>query len=110
MLFRSNRPGAKKNDGQEPDWFGVELWGEQAQAFADACHKGDLVDVTGRVRSERWQDKTTGEDRSQLVIAVETWSPVGQAAPVNAPVASSSPPAGKPPVFISRNIDDEVPF
>jgi hypothetical protein len=57
-----NKPGAKKDDGQEPDGFKLELWNQQAQAFADAAHKGDLVDVSGRVKTEAWTDRTTGEE------------------------------------------------
>jgi hypothetical protein len=49
-----NKPGAKRDDGQEPDGFKLEIWGEKAQAFTDATRKGDLVDVTGRVKSESW--------------------------------------------------------
>jgi single-strand DNA-binding protein len=73
-----NKPGAKKDDGQEPDGFKVEIWGEKAQGFADAAKKGDLVDVTGRVKSETWTDRNTGEERSGVTISVEEWSLPGQ--------------------------------
>lgn len=105
------RPGAKKNDGQQPDWFGLELWGEQAQAFADALHKGDLVDVTGRVKSESWQDKSSGEQRSQLVITAEQWSPVGGNAPFQAPTPQAKKAqTAAAPVWESSADTDEVPF
>jgi single-strand DNA-binding protein len=68
-----NKPGAKRDDGQEPDWFKLELWGDQAQAFADSCTKGSLVDVTGRVKTETWKDRTTGEERRALTVQVENW-------------------------------------
>jgi single-strand DNA-binding protein len=102
-----NRPGAKRDDGLEPDWFKLELWGDQAMAFADGARKGQLVDVIGRVKSECWADRTTGEERTQLVIQVESWSPVG--APAPAPAAAAPPPtsAAQPPVWVSR---DDIPF
>jgi single-strand DNA-binding protein len=68
-----NKPGAKRDDGQQPDGFKLEIWGERAQAFADAAKKGDMVDVTGRVKSETWTDRT-GEQRTGLVIQVEVFS------------------------------------
>jgi len=68
-----NKPGAKRDDGQQPDGFKLEIWFEKAQAFADAARKGDLVDVTGRIKSESWTD-CTGEDRTGLVIVVEEFS------------------------------------
>lgn len=86
-----NKPSAKRDDGQEPDGFKLELWGEKAQAFTDATRKGDLVDVTGRVKSETWTDRNTGEQRSVPVILVEHWALAGQprqAAPAAAPAAS----------------------
>jgi single-strand DNA-binding protein len=110
-----NKPGAKRDDGQEPDGFKVEIWGEKAQAFADAAKKGDLVDVTGRVKSETWTDRTTGEQRSGLVINVEEWALSGQprpAAPAAAPTARPAAPAA-PPVWGSSAGDDfdmEIPF
>lgn len=73
-----NKPGAKRDDGQEPDGFKLEIWGEKAQAFIDATRKGDLVDVTGRVKSETWNDRATGEQRTGLVVIVEQWALAGQ--------------------------------
>jgi single-strand DNA-binding protein len=88
-----NKPGAKRDDGQDPDGFTLELWGEKAQAFTDATRKGDLVDVTGRVKSETWTDRNTGEQRSVPGILVEHWALAGQprqAAPAKAAAPAAS--------------------
>jgi single-strand DNA-binding protein len=87
-----NKPGAKRDDGQQPDGFKLEIWGERAQAFADAAKKGDMVDVTGRVKSETWTDRT-GEQRTGLVIQVEVFSvrPRQGAAPAAAPAPAPAP-------------------
>lgn len=85
-----NRPGAKKDDGQAPDWLKVEIWGQQGQAFADACKKGQLIDVAGRVKTERWTDRNTCEEKVQLCVTAESWAlvtPPGQA-PAPAPAAA----------------------
>ncbi len=109
-----NKPGAKRDDGQEPDGFKLELWGEKAQAFTDACRKGDLVDVTGRVKSESWNDRTTGEQRTGLVILVEEWALAGQPRTPAAPAAAKPAPApAAPPVWNSAfdlDDDEEAPF
>ena len=107
-----NQPDAKKDDGKEPDWLKLEVWGaEEAHAFADAMRKGSLVDVTGRVKSETWQDKNTGEARTQTVIRVESWSPVGQQQAA-APKPAAAAPAAKPATWESSAIDDndDIPF
>jgi single-strand DNA-binding protein len=92
-----NKPGAKRDDGQQPDGFKLEIWFEKAQAFADAARKGDMVDVTGRVKSESWTDRNTGEQRTGLVIAVEVFSvqPRQAAAPAAAAAAPAPAPAAR---------------
>lgn len=75
-----NQPGARRDDGSEPDGFKLEIWGERAQEFADTCAKGALVDVTGRVRTETRTD-SNGQEREQQVIRIEQWAllrPAGQ--------------------------------
>jgi hypothetical protein len=70
------------------------------------------VDVTGRVKSETWNDRTTGEQRSGLVVLVEQWALAGQprqAAPQQqaAPAKAAAPQ----PAWNSGPIsDEEVPF
>jgi single-strand DNA-binding protein len=106
-----NKPGAKRDDGQEPDGFKLEIWGEKAQAFTDAAHKGDLVDVTGRVKSETWKDRNTGEERTGLVILVEEWALAGQ--PRTPAAAAPAPAPAAAPVWNSAfdlDDDEEAPF
>lgn len=110
-----NRPGAKKDDGQEPDWFKVEIWGDKAQAFADACRKGQLVDVTGRVKIEQWPDRQTGQTRTQLVITADDWKQVGANAPAPAAPAAVHAPARAATTDWTSSwngsiTDEEVPF
>jgi single-strand DNA-binding protein len=103
-----NRPGAKRDDGQEPDGFKLELWNELALSFVDAHRKGDLCDVSGRVKSESWQDRTSGETRTGLVVMVEEWTPMGDTEPAR-PAAPTAP--AQPTAWASSNDDDEeVPF
>jgi single-strand DNA-binding protein len=121
-----NKPGAKKDDGQEPDWFKVEIWGEAASQFADQCKKGALIDVTGRVKTDRWTDRNTGEQKTQLVVTAEMWSIVPTQAKPAPSAASVSPPApvAAPPAVVQQaaqqvatafngavsTIEDDLPF
>lgn len=101
-----NPVGAKRDDGTQPDWFNLELWGEQAEAFANQFHKGDMVLVVGRVKIDRWSDRT-GEVKMRPVVVVDafrdgslesTAAALGQlqaAAPAPAPAAA--PPAAPAP-------------
>ena len=114
-----NKPGQKRDDGQKPYSFKLAVWGEQAQGFADAARKGDLVDVDGRVKTETWNDRTTGEERRGVVLTVESFEVLarpgqGQQAPTPAPQARpAAAPASKPAwglAPLGAPDDDGVPF
>ena len=83
-----NKPGAKRDDGQAPDWFTVEVWGEDAQKFADQVQKGDRIVVSGRVKTNKWTSKT-GEDRTDLIVTAEAWRKMDQSV-APAPVAAKA--------------------
>lgn len=96
-----------RDDGKQPDWFKLEVWGEAAQDFANQCKKGQLVDVAGRIRPETWTDRNSGEERHQLVIRVQDWSLVAVTTPAAKPAAA--PATAPAPSFDDTN-DDEIPF
>ena len=64
------------NDGYVQDdsasfWKDVTLWGERAERAASHLVKGARIHVVGNMRGEKWQDKTTGEDRYSDSIVAE---------------------------------------
>jgi single-strand DNA-binding protein len=105
-----NKPGQKRDDGQKPYSFKLEIWNDKAQQFVDAAGKGDLIDVEGRVKTETWDDRTTGEKRHALVLSVEAWevlakpgqqqqaAPAQQSAPAQSWIGNDAPS------------DEDVPF
>ena len=56
--------GLKRDD--EPEWFKLEIWGKTAQVAADYVRKGSLIGVVGRIKTERWTDRTTGEEKKKI--------------------------------------------
>jgi single-strand DNA-binding protein len=107
-----NKPGAKKNDGQEPDGFKLELWNKSAQAFADAAHKGDMVEVSGRVKTERWTDRTTGEERCGLTVMVDRFDVIPRQQPQDQGQPAAPAPATRPAAQPAAGgfDDDSLPF
>lgn len=80
--FRSFESGSMKcnltlavrrpsRNSDEPDWFNLELWGNEARVAADWVHKGTLIGVQGSLKIETWSDRVTGKSRSRPVIRVE---------------------------------------
>ena len=93
-----NQMGGRQG-GQDPppDWFTVEVWGDKAQGFVDQFHKGDLIEVAGRVKSSRWTDRQ-GVERVDLIVVTDVYRMVaqGQGAPAAAPAQTAPAPAAAP--------------
>ena len=68
-----NKPGRD----EPPDWFNIEIWGKQAQVAADYVRKGSLVGIVGRMTSEQWSDRSTGEVRSKPLVKAERLALLG---------------------------------
>ena len=58
----------RRDDG--PDWFNLAIWGKQAEVAADYVRKGSQLGIIGSLAEERWTDRTSGEERSKLVVRV----------------------------------------
>lgn len=68
---RKSADGASWEDA-EPNVYRVQVWGGAAENVLESCAKGDRVVVTGRIVTDRWTDKQTGEARTgQHVTADE---------------------------------------
>ncbi|MGG6295158.1 single-stranded DNA-binding protein [Leptolyngbya sp. AN02str] len=61
----------RTRNSDEPDWFNLEIWGKTAQIAADYVRKGSLIGVTGSLKFDYWQDRSTGVERSKPVIRVD---------------------------------------
>ncbi|MEG4800543.1 single-stranded DNA-binding protein [Microcoleus sp. ARI1-B5] len=61
----------RSTKSDEPDWFTLEIWGKTAQVAADYVRKGAQIGVTGSLKFDRWQDRSTGANRSMPVIKVD---------------------------------------
>jgi single-strand DNA-binding protein len=55
----------------QPDWFNLELWGKTAEVAANYVRKGSLIGISGALKFESWQDRSTGTNRTKPVIRVE---------------------------------------
>ena len=85
----------------DADWFSLQIWGKTAQIAADYVRKGSQIAVTGRMTSEQWTDRNTGEKRSKPVVIVDRLTLLGskqdreggESAPAPIPAGSASPAA-----------------
>jgi single-strand DNA-binding protein len=112
-----NRLGVKRDDpnAPPPDWYKAEFWGPDAEEVTNAISKGDLLQVTGRIRSETWTDGN-GVARTDVLIRVEDWAQVVNGRPVYRDVAQveqeAEGPVQRPAAVAAGGFDAgaDVPF
>jgi single-strand DNA-binding protein len=56
---------------EETEWHEVEVWGKQAEQCGEYLSKGRQVYVEGRLKTDKWQDKQTGQDRYRVKIVAD---------------------------------------
>ncbi len=52
-------------------WLTCSAWDRQAEAAVKLLRKGARVKIEGRLREETWQDKASGEMKSEFRLAVD---------------------------------------
>jgi single-strand DNA-binding protein len=67
--------GIQEGKDKDGNWINnaidCEAWGKSAELITDRLKKGDSVFVTGAVRRQEWNDKTTGDKRSKHVLSIQ---------------------------------------
>lgn len=64
----------KTQSGEQRDealFVDVDVWGKQADFCRDYLRRGSPVLIEGRLRMDSWEDKTTGQQRSKLLVVAE---------------------------------------
>lgn len=93
-----------KNTGEnvtETEWHNITFFGKQADFVAEYLQKGALVYVEGKLNTQKYQDKNTGQDRYSTKILAEKVQSLSQK-----PKDESAKPVTKDSTFI----DDDIPF
>lgn len=71
----------KRRDGsmiEEATFIDAAMFGPRARSFAEHHRRGDHAAISrGRLKTDRWMDGKTGEERSKLVVVVEDWEFAG---------------------------------
>lgn len=61
---------------EQTEWHRVIVFGKQAETVQQYCHKGALLYIEGRIRTNKWQDKE-GNDRYTTEIMASSVQMVG---------------------------------
>lgn len=90
----------KNDEEHKADWIKVEVWFDQAMSLVDTFKKGDEILVSGRVTTNSWDDKNTGEKRYEVICKAFKFEKIER----QSPNAKSTEWTKFPPS------EEEVPF
>jgi single-strand DNA-binding protein len=62
---------------EETTFVDVTLWGRTAEIAGEYLAKGRQVLIEGRLRTDSWDDKETGQKRSKLKVVCENMTMLG---------------------------------
>lgn len=103
----------KDDGGQEREevvFIDCEAWAKAGEIIAKYVSKGSPLYVSGRLKLDQWEDKTTKEKRSKIKVVVENFQFLGgdrkdgDAPRSTAPAPQHANPAPR------TDIDEDVPF
>ncbi len=96
LRIATSRSWNDKQSGQrreETEWHDVEVWGKQAEQCGEYLSKGRMVYVEGRLKTDKWQDKQTGQDRYKVKVVADAVRFLGGRGTGRAPGEEAVPPA-----------------
>ncbi|SPE34914.1 Single-stranded DNA-binding protein [Burkholderiales bacterium] len=116
-----------KNTGEkreETEWHRVAFFGRLAEIAGEYLRKGSQVYIEGRLRTRKWQDKESGQDRYSTEIVADVMQMLGSRQGGAVPADDDAPPArsGAPRAGAAKSaakepagggvadLDDDIPF
>ena len=104
---------------EEVTFIDIDAFGRQAEVIGQYCKKGKPLMIEGRLKYEQWDDKQTNQQRSKLLVVLESFQFLGdgnraggEGAPAGAPAARRPAATTEAPAPDSEGppLDDDVPF
>lgn len=76
MVAQDRRMNQQTKEWEDGDvlWMDVTCFKQLAENVVESITKGDQVVVTGRIRTEEWDDRETGQKRSKVSMVADTVS------------------------------------
>ena len=91
---------------EETMFCDVDAFGKQAETLAQYLKKGSPIFIEGRLKTDSWEDKATGQKRSRLGVVMESFQFIGGDRQEKPTTQASAPEEPKP----ESNDDTQIPF
>jgi single-strand DNA-binding protein len=77
LSIATSKAWVDKNSGEKKEttqWHRVTLFGKRAEIADKYCKKGTKVYIEGELKTNKYQDKDTGEDKYSTQIVVDSFN------------------------------------
>ena len=112
-----DRSFAKPGEEKQTDFINIVAWRQQAEFVSKYFHTGSMIAVQGELRMNRFQDKTTGQNRTTYEVHANNVSFTGSkaesgtGAPVGGTTANAAAYSNADTADFSTVVeDDDFPF
>ena len=102
---------------ERTEWHRVVLYSRLAEIASEYLKKGSKVYIEGRLRTSKWQDKTTGADRyttdiiaSEMQMLDSRGAQSGFSAPDSVETQTAPQRTQQQPIMATDNFGDDIPF
>lgn len=68
---RRNQQTQEWEDG-DTLWLDATAFNKLAENLVESVQKGDLIILTGKIKTEEWNDRESGQKRSKIAMVVDT--------------------------------------
>lgn len=72
LATSSKYTDAKGEKIEETEWHNIVCFGKRGELASQYLKKGSSVYIEGRIKTRKWQDRTTGEDRYRTEIICDS--------------------------------------
>ena len=118
--WRDKQSGERQ---EKTEWHRVVFFGRLAEIAGEYLRKGSQVYIEGRLQTNKWQDKESGQDRYTTEIVANEMKMLGSrgssgemsgadtgGSASKASASRASSPAGNPGSGGDLDLDDDIPF
>lgn len=111
-VWKDRDTGEKKTS---TEWHNVVLFGRQAEIVAEYVHKGDIIYIEGKLKTEYWEN-SSGEKKNttKIIVNVLQLMPSGKSTYNSDKVRKEAKEKEPKPEFtqstIKFDLDEDIPF
>ena len=88
---------------EHTEWHRIEMFGKRAETANEYMRKGNTVYIEGRLKTDEWEDKETGQKRRATKIQCDNFTMLGRR-------GDNQSQGGGQPSAPASNDDDDLPF